>query len=191
MNSVQSLREAESAKGPPSGAERREYKSRVTLLLRDTDSGQLDHMAAEPTHGPHQPCTSSSWLGARGTLLAIGNLLLPGGSNIKQLCTIQAALTLRLRPRAGARLALKNRPILTFNPDSAAMPSNICHNLVIMSYQCAGLTDTGLWPSRWGFPCRGFSCLRLACQWRRAFESIITWFTLSGDTAFLTMVSMY
>ena len=71
MNSVQTLREAESAKGPPSAAERRKCKSRVTLLLRDADSCQIDHKAAEPTHGPHQPCTSSSWLGAGGTLLAI------------------------------------------------------------------------------------------------------------------------
>ena len=30
--------------------QRRECKSRVTLLLRDADSGQIDHMAAEPTH---------------------------------------------------------------------------------------------------------------------------------------------
>ena len=80
MNSVQTLREAESAKGPPSAAERRECKSRVTLLLRDADSCQIDHKAAEPTHGPHQPCTSSSWLGVRGTLLAVGNIHLPGGS---------------------------------------------------------------------------------------------------------------
>ena len=28
--------------------ESRECKSRVTLLLRDADSGQIDHMAAEP-----------------------------------------------------------------------------------------------------------------------------------------------
>ena len=40
-----------SAQGPPS--ERRECKSRVTLLLRDADLGQIDHMTAEPTHGPH------------------------------------------------------------------------------------------------------------------------------------------
>ena len=33
---------------------------------------QIDHMAAEPTHGPHHPCSSSSWLGARGPLLASG-----------------------------------------------------------------------------------------------------------------------
>ena len=49
-------------------------------MLRDADSGQIDHMAAEPTHGPHHPCTSSSRLGARGTLLAIGNVQLHGGS---------------------------------------------------------------------------------------------------------------
>ena len=79
MNSVHSSREAGSAQGPPSATERRECKSRVTLLLRDADSGQIDHMAAEPTHGPHHPCTSSSRLGARGTWLAIGNLQLNGG----------------------------------------------------------------------------------------------------------------
>ena len=49
-------------------------------MLRDADSGQIDHMAAEPTHGPHHPCTSSSRLGARGTLLAIANVSLNGGS---------------------------------------------------------------------------------------------------------------
>ena len=80
MNSVHSSREAGSAQGPPSATERRECKSRVTLLLRDADSGQIDHMAAEPTHGPHHPCTSSSRLGARGPLLAIGNFQLDGGS---------------------------------------------------------------------------------------------------------------
>ena len=73
MVDLHSSREAGSAQGPPSATERRECKSRVTLLLRDADSGQIDHMAAEPTHGPHHPCSSSSWLGARGTLLAIGN----------------------------------------------------------------------------------------------------------------------
>ena len=85
MHSVHSSREAESGQGPPSATERRECKSRVTLLLRDADSGQIDHMAAEPTHGPHHPCTSSSRLGARGTLilLAIGNVQLPGGSNLE------------------------------------------------------------------------------------------------------------
>ena len=71
MVDLHSSREAESAQGPPSATERRECKSRVTLLLRDADSGQIDHMAAEHTHGPHHTCTSSSRLGARGTLLAI------------------------------------------------------------------------------------------------------------------------
>ena len=74
MVDLHSSRKAEFAQGPPSATERRECKSRVTLLLRDADSGQIDHMAAEPTHGPHHPCTSSSRLGARGTLLAIGPL---------------------------------------------------------------------------------------------------------------------
>ena len=67
MVDLHSSREAGSAQGPPSATERRECKSRVTLLLRDADSGQIDHMAAEPTHVPHHPCSSSSWLGARGT----------------------------------------------------------------------------------------------------------------------------
>ena len=79
-HSVHSLREAESAQEPPRATERRECKSRVTLLLRDADSGQIDHMAAEHTHGPHHPCTSSSRLGARGTLLAIDNFQLAGGT---------------------------------------------------------------------------------------------------------------
>ena len=65
---------------PYGATARRECKSRVTLLLRDADSGQIDHMAAEPTHGPHQPCSSSSWLGARGPSLAIRNVHLNGGS---------------------------------------------------------------------------------------------------------------
>ena len=81
MVDLHSSREAGSAQGPPSATERRECKSRVTPLLRDADSGQIDHMAAEPTHGPHHPCTSSSRLGARGPLLAIGNVQLHGGSN--------------------------------------------------------------------------------------------------------------
>ena len=84
--------EAGSAQGPPSATERRECKSRVTLLLRDADSGQIDHMAAEPTHGPHHPCTSSSRLGARGTLLAIANVQLPGGSrgvSVHMVCLCQ------------------------------------------------------------------------------------------------------
>ena len=82
MVDLHSSREAGSAQGPPSATERRECKSRVTLLLRDADSGQIDHMAAEPTHGPHHPCTSSSRLGARGTLLPIANLPLAGGSSV-------------------------------------------------------------------------------------------------------------
>ena len=81
MVDLYSSREAESAQGPPSATERRECTSRVTLLLRDADSGQIDHMAAELIHGPHHPCSISSWLRARGTLLAIANVSLPGGSN--------------------------------------------------------------------------------------------------------------
>ena len=82
MGGLHSSRKAKSAYGPPSAPERRESecKSWVSLLLRDADSGQIDHMAAEPTHGPHRPCSSSSWLGARGPFLAIGNLQLNGGS---------------------------------------------------------------------------------------------------------------
>ena len=81
VGGLQSVRKAKYAYGLPSAPERRECKSRVTLLLRDADSGQIDHMAAEPTHGPHHPCTSSSRLGARGTLLPIANLQLAGGSS--------------------------------------------------------------------------------------------------------------
>ena len=66
----------------PSAPERRECKSRVTLLLRDADSGQIDHMAAEPIHGTHHPCSSSSWLGASGLCyLAMCNYFLDGGSS--------------------------------------------------------------------------------------------------------------
>ena len=65
---------------PYGATARRECKSRVTLLLRDADSGQIDHMAAEPTHGPHHPCSSSSWLGAKGPFLAMDNLFVDGGS---------------------------------------------------------------------------------------------------------------
>ena len=81
----------------------RECESRVTLLLRDADSGQIDHMAAEHTHGPHHPCTSSSWLGARGTLLAIDNFQLNGGS------TGNGFPWARERPLANGPLDLKNR----------------------------------------------------------------------------------
>ena len=77
---LHSSREAGSAQGPPSATERRECKSRVTLLLRDADSGQIDHMAAEPTHGPHHSCSSSSWLGARGPFLATVQYFRYGGS---------------------------------------------------------------------------------------------------------------
>ena len=52
MGGLQSVRKAKYDYGLPSAPERRECKSRVTLLLRDADSGQIDHMAAEPTHGP-------------------------------------------------------------------------------------------------------------------------------------------
>ena len=54
----------------PCGAtERRECDGRVALLLRDADSDQIDYMAAEPIHGTHHPCSSSSWLGASGLQL--------------------------------------------------------------------------------------------------------------------------
>ena len=44
MVDLSELPEAESAQGPPSATERRECISRVTLLLRDADSGQIDHI---------------------------------------------------------------------------------------------------------------------------------------------------
>ena len=84
MVDLHSSRKAEFAQGPPSATERRECKSRVPLLLRDVhrdaDSGQIDHIAAEHTHVPHQPCNHLK-LGARGTLLAIGNVSGNGGSS--------------------------------------------------------------------------------------------------------------
>ena len=80
MGGLRSVRKAKSALGPHSATERRKCKCRVTLLLRDVDCGQTDHMAAEPTHGPHHSCSSSSWLGAGGPFLAIANLQLDGGS---------------------------------------------------------------------------------------------------------------
>ena len=80
VGGLHSSREAKSAHWPPSATGRRKCKSRVTLLLRDADLGQIDHVAAEPTHGPHHPCSSSSWLGARGPFLAIANVSLDGGS---------------------------------------------------------------------------------------------------------------
>ena len=80
MGDLHSVREAKFAYRPPIDTERRECERRVTLLLRDDDSGQIDHMAAEPTHGPHHPCSSSSGLGARGPFLAIANVQLTGGS---------------------------------------------------------------------------------------------------------------
>ena len=90
MVGLHSFREAESAQGPPSATERRECKRWMPLLLRDADSGQTDHiMAAEPTHGPHHPCTSSSWLGTSGPFLAIGNLPLTGGSNEPMFASIK------------------------------------------------------------------------------------------------------
>ena len=104
MVDLHSSREAGSAQGPPSATERRECKSRVTLLLRDADSGQIDHMAAEPTHGPHHPCTSSSRLGARGTLLAIANVSLNGGSNSFLWCTPGWARSVLNVPGVAARV---------------------------------------------------------------------------------------
>ena len=83
MVDLHSSREAGSAQGPPSATERRECKSRVTPLLRDADSGQIDHMAAEPTHGPHHPHRSPSPRRAYGDMLAIANVSLDGGSSIK------------------------------------------------------------------------------------------------------------
>ena len=80
MGGLYSSCETNSAYGLPSAPERREYKSRVTLLLRDANSGQIDHMAAEPIHEPHHPCSSSSWLGAKGPFLAMDNLFVDGGS---------------------------------------------------------------------------------------------------------------
>ena len=56
--------------------ERRECDGRVALLLRDADSGQIDHVAAEPIHGIHHPCNSSSWLGASARMLALCNYFL-------------------------------------------------------------------------------------------------------------------
>ena len=92
MGGLYSSREANSAYGLPSAPERRECKSRVTLLLRDADSGQIDHMAAEPTHGPHHPCSSSSWLGARGPFLAIDNVQLPEGSTLTRRLTVYSSV---------------------------------------------------------------------------------------------------
>ena len=105
MVDLHSSREAGSAQGPPSATERRECKSRVTLLLRDADSGQIDHMAAEPTHGPHHPCTSSSRLGARGTLLAIANVSLNGGSRclLPGLCCMLSLISQVAAPNRRAR----------------------------------------------------------------------------------------
>ena len=81
MGDLHSVREAKSAYEPYGATERvSENVSQVMLLLRDADSGQIDHMAAEPTHGPHHPCSSTSWLGARGRLLAIANYFPYGGS---------------------------------------------------------------------------------------------------------------
>ena len=114
MVDLHSSREAGSAQGPPSATERRECKSRVTLLLRDADSGQIDHMAAEPTHGPHHPCTSSSRLGARGTLLAIANVSLTGGSTI----SYHSVLSFRIHT-----FATHLTPAVTLQPECHAVQS--------------------------------------------------------------------
>ena len=104
VGGLQSVRKANSACGLPSAPERRECKSRVTLLLRDADSGQIDHMAAEPTHGPHHPCSSSSWLGARGPFLTIAQSFPYGGSRSLFQVTNSRALTLTQKPVPAAVL---------------------------------------------------------------------------------------
>ena len=80
VGGLYSVRETKSALSQHSATNRCKCKSRMTLLLRDVDPGQIDHMAAEPTHGPHHSCSSSSWLGASDPFLGIGNLFPYGGS---------------------------------------------------------------------------------------------------------------
>ena len=48
------------------------------LLLRNADSGQINQMAAEPTHGPHYHAPAQA---GYCTLLAIDNVSLAGGSS--------------------------------------------------------------------------------------------------------------
>ena len=80
MCGLHSVREVKSALSQHSATKRCKCTSWMTLLLRDVDLDQFDHMAAEPTHGPHHSCSSSSWLGASDPFLAIGNLFPYGGS---------------------------------------------------------------------------------------------------------------
>ena len=81
VGGLYSVREAKSALSQHSATNRCKCTSWMTLLLRDVDLGQIDHMAAKPTHGPHHSCSSSSWLGASDRFLAIANLFPYGGSN--------------------------------------------------------------------------------------------------------------
>jgi len=80
VDGLHSVREVKSALSQHSATKRCKCTSWMTLLLRDVDLDQFDHMAAEPTHGPHHSCSSSSWLGASDPFLAIGNLFPYGGS---------------------------------------------------------------------------------------------------------------
>ena len=84
VDGLHSVREVKSALSQHSATKRCKCTSWMTLLLRDVDLDQFDHMAAEPTHGPHHSCSSSSWLGASDPFLAIGNLFPYGGSIFNQ-----------------------------------------------------------------------------------------------------------
>ena len=88
VGGLYSVREAKSALSQHSATNRCKCKSRITLLLRDVDLGQIDHMAAEPTHGPHHSCSSSSWLGASDPFLAIANLFPYGVSTFLRVAFI-------------------------------------------------------------------------------------------------------
>ena len=58
----------------------------------------LPHRApATAPHGPHHTCSSSSWLGARGPLLAIGTVSLDGGSSTVLSSTFTRLFTLFTR----------------------------------------------------------------------------------------------
>ena len=74
MVDLQSSREAGSAQGPPSPNDRRECNRRVALLNRVQGRRPHGCRATPMGHGPHHPCSSSSWIGARSPLPALANV---------------------------------------------------------------------------------------------------------------------
>jgi len=95
VDGLHSVREVKSALSQHSATKRCKCTRWMTLMLRDVDLDEIDHMAAEPTHGPHHSCSSSSWLGASDPFLAIANLFPYGGIKYQKLHKLPQSSKLR------------------------------------------------------------------------------------------------